>query len=395
MGALPWAALLIASPIALVSGRWYVGASQSERSTSCTYVGRNGTCFADLSPVAQLALEPQDRSPQQLASVKRVSSGNYVLATWDEDAGRVWVYGPRGGRPQLVHLLEDMQASHAGLLNTDPQGRLWFRIRNTDTLVAIDGVPGVPSYRVVPGVRMAPAFLPLDSGRIAYNAALHLSGHSGQPLHLQAGDDLPLRSFGVERPSFRADSAKRLLRAIARCPGQPGFWSATRYEAELTKWTSDGRLSRRLLMEDRMALGSTPGQAIGAAQQLHPRIQLLSCSRAGRLFVVSLIPEPRFAKDASTAARLRPSDFDEPSRLFDSLVELRDADTGVLLAQAVFDRALTLVLDEDVFATIGRTEGGRGAVNIVRVKFHCESPRLFQRLCYLSAGAARSALGRA
>jgi len=186
---------------------------------------------------------PDDRGIRicnTFASVARSPSGDFYVSP-ECGTAELQSYSPNGTYKGRVDI---------AVPGSEPRGslRLWFD--NSNRLHVFDTQrhhfvyelgTRRPSMNRTPMLPRDVVFLPNSDDRTLQAFHLPTPDRAGWPLHLVEPDGIIVRSFGAQRPEYRADRPQLIHRAIALARDGE-VYVAQQQPRTIQKWTLDGRL---------------------------------------------------------------------------------------------------------------------------------------------------------
>ncbi len=176
--------------------------------------------------------------------------------------------------------------------------------------------------------------LALPEGSVVVNGWVSARGAAGFPLHVLDRSGRVVTSFGAPAgPLDYGDFSG--VRGLGPGPDKDSFWAARFDRYELTLWTVDGTLRKRVVRDVGWL---RPWVRYKSAFRERPQPQLMGVYQDadGLLWTLSLVPDPDFrpiTPDVWNPNMVRRKE--DP--WYDTIIEVLDADAGRLLAAARYD----------------------------------------------------------
>jgi hypothetical protein len=192
----------------------------------------------------------------------------------------------------------------------------------------------------------ATTLLPLPDGRLVANSAEPNRSTAGYPFLVLSPERSVIGKFGSQDPVFSIDRQHLLDRSFAPARADR-FWALWAQEYRLEQWSSRGTLIAVLERQPewlRSAEENSGPWRSSAAPPVMSRWGGLQRDRLGRLWIRFFVPDRRW----QAALQRLPSgeqDVVDPSRYFDTIVDVVDPLSGSVLASRRFDEYLGPLLD--------------------------------------------------
>jgi hypothetical protein len=184
----------------------------------------------------------------------------------------------------------------------------------------------------------------LPGGDFAVNAAIRDAARIGFPLQRYSAEGEHVRSFGAVRPKVLPGDVWGDLRRIALSHAG-GLWSAVqvgRYAFE--HWSAEGER----LAEFTREVGWFPdyGRAwdLTPGRPPYPRLRGIWEDGDGRVWIIAQVPDREWEEGVGAVRRIEGKAIyriTDPTKAYDTIVEVVDLSAGRLLASTRFDGVLT------------------------------------------------------
>ena len=199
-------------------------------------------------------------------------------------------------------------------------------------------------------------FLPTRSGDLFVSSPL-LSESRVVPLHLLNASD------GLTKSSFGADSVEKDLYATIRyltIDEGGAIWSVPGRKLTIEQWSSNGMLQKKYSGErDWLSKQPIPTRLDVNRERPPGQISGISAGPSGELFVFAMVPDVNWKPSSGV-------EQPQMDKVWDTLVEVLDARTGLFLSRTRFDRVL-LPFQNDLAYTVLEDEVGERYIQIHRV----------------------------
>jgi hypothetical protein len=202
-------------------------------------------------------------------------------------------------------------------------------------------------------VRTTPMEAPVGGNRtvVAEGGELVTSGRVptpesvGLPLHRLSSEGALIRSFGAEDPVVAPGQEPALSRVLAWAQGGGEVWVVHPDEYRIERWTLDGEKVREWNRTPSWLEPGQEGWVLAPGRPPPTRIQAVAEDGEGRLWVLAHVPgedweSALLEREGPEGPVYEPRDFE---RLFDTVVEVIDADGRLLVSERVPQYLLTFV----------------------------------------------------
>lgn len=337
---------------------------------------RHRLVIALLSGVVTLGCDDRELAPISLEPMLTIGAteGDGTLATWPRVSARhpggFRVVIPQPGSVPSTPLVYDDEGRYLGRLGVEEDGLddfvepLFTRIGPGDSLWIFDGArralvfsPAREHVRTI-----ALPFAPWDAvvmagGRIAVTPATF-----GAPLPwlLIDADGATIRSVG--EPDTAVPSPRRII------AGRDGtVWTlAMTHRWQVEHWGPGGELLHRFTEAPAWFTPHDELQAPTPERPPQPAVQDGWVDREGRLWIVGKVADATWQEGIGTPVD-GASPIVDADRAHDTIVEVHDPVSGVVLAEARFDAAYPFMAEPGVLMRVRTTEEGWHQAELARV----------------------------
>lgn len=303
------------------------------------------------------------------SSLAIMADGRYVLTDW-HDQDRVKFFAPDG--------------SFIRALGRRGKGPGEFEIATRVIPIAGDSLevfdlslgrvslfgPDLRVQRTTPLPFNALELQRLAPDRYAIYSRVYTPESAGLPLHLIAEGRL-VRSFGADPPIGDVRNSHLMHRMITAGSRGNSIWAGHLLQYALEEWDLDGHLLRRL---ERDVPWFRPQSRYGFVDAESPPgsgLQALHHDPAGLLWTAVRVPDERW-RDALYEGRDpygRPmARFSDPSRYYDSVIEVIDIEAGRVLGTVRIDLAVGGFTGDGLLWAYEETELGEPKVRVLEVR---------------------------
>lgn len=304
-------------------------------------------------------------------SMARLSDGRFLLADF-HDQDRVKVYAPDGTYERSVGRRgegpgEFMSVASVSRLAGDTVEAYDFSLQRIVRLTPDFEVVETQRLEMVGG-GMAMTTLP-DGSRIM-NQRLMTPQSMGLPLHAWDRDGSFVRSFGASPPIEDLRNSDLYFRRLSPA-SDSSAWSAHRVRYAIEEWTVDGTMVRELTRDVPWFPPAEHAGFVDATSPPNVELGLIHADRAGRLWVVLQVPDPRWEEslvmrpDPYGRERLVPGN---PRQYQDSVIEVIDPETGRIVARARTDHRIRGFVEDGLVYTYEETDALEPVVRILELR---------------------------
>lgn len=170
----------------------------------------------------------------------------------------------------------------------------------------------------------------------------------GYPLHLVGANGSLLTSFGSESGFFAPGISERWLVASS-WPGH--VWTAAAREYSVERWSLRGELMRRV--RRRAPWFDRTAQVNPLTQPPEPIVSAIQEDRAGRLWVLLLVPDPRWRDQIAPAPTDAGIEFvGTQEDYLDTVIEVLDVEEGKVIARKRLPEQILAFVDEGIVGAV-------------------------------------------
>jgi len=333
------------------------------------------TCGLRLQRIAELTnARDSVLLTEQVSGVVELPNGHFLATRWDDTLGRVIEFDRAGkarGRYNLggqMHVRTSVPLVRMGraLLAIDTRsGRIW-QVAPPDSVISVHSYPPIVWMNAIVGT---------FNGMFVTAGALRARFVSGQPLHVYDSSWNRVRSFGLERPQFRADESIYFWRSLTQCGDSSQFWAAHRVQHRLERWSLDGHLLQVVDYVPPWFAPTFNRASTSADRRSHARIVALDCDELGRLWIISLVADKRVtralpaAKDLDTGRSVERPVAASANLFFDTYIEIIDAERGSVIRAQRLDQALVFHVGPRLFGSFHPATDGGSKILIEKLSF--------------------------
>jgi hypothetical protein len=199
---------------------------------------------------------------------------------------------------------------------------------------------------------LAPGIVRLKDGTRIMNGALYTPGGLGLPLHQVDVEGRVLASFGAD-PPIENLTARWAIRRLMATAGLDRVWAAPLARYRMEEWAVGGERIRTLEREVDWFRPHDGSTRADDGTPL-PRFRALHLDAQGRLWTVVWVPAPRWEeglREGPGVGGMPGPVVSDYSKLYDSVVEVIDPETGRVVRSQRFDVAFSgFVRDGLLFA---------------------------------------------
>lgn len=213
------------------------------------------------------------------------------------------------------------------------------------------------------------AVLP-DQSRVVM-APLPTPASAGLPLHLLGPDGTWQRSFGADPPLENLQDWDQQIRHISTA-SDTSVWSAPYLEYALEEWSTSGHLVRRLERQVSWFPHVRQGGFVNAEMPPNPSNRAIHADAAGLVWVITWVADAEWesaleeAKDPYGRNYIT-YDTANPSRYFDSIVEVIDPEKAAVVGRVRLDAALLGFVNDGLAFGYRTDEDSEPMIPIVRI----------------------------
>lgn len=296
----------------------------------------------------------------QVVAMSRLRDSGYVVTQIDGADGRALLFdstsrylgtlGRRGSLPgEFAYVRRVVSLGREGLVIVDPA---------LQRVTIVDSAYHLRSQRQLPDIALGFDLIRLDRARkFVSNASLPTRQLAGKPLHVYSDNLSYERSIGPKGALFRIDRARLLRRRLTSSPDGESFWSADPYHYAIEHLRTDGTVLTTIRPQRTWfpELGDRESPEKGAVE---PQTEVAAVHESidKQLWVVILLPDSSWRSAVKTREAVRDGrlrsifEIENFDKYFDTIVEVFDVNTLKLIASRRFDEAITLSIEDGLFA---------------------------------------------
>lgn len=235
-----------------------------------------------------------------------------------------------------------------------------------------------PDFRYVRSFAMPRAYsgVWLAGGTIVLNATLDTPQRFGQPFHVISSQGEIIRSFGDDARDAIVRATAPIDRRLLAVSGPDEFWAADADRAyRVQRWSAAGKkLADFSRAPDWFPARDGPRAPLSPESPPDPVMVAISSAGDRMIWVATLVPGADWKKGLEprriTSAEQKPGYVvRDPSAVYDTRIQLLDAETGAVIAETRVDDAIAFALGGGLFGAVRLNDDDTSVVDLMKVAF--------------------------